>query len=259
MEGKSKIIIGVLLIVIAVLVALIAMTLISPATIQTDILETKGCTLNASHFANPINENGGFEVTDIASTTDIMFSDVSEDAMDTIVDNWKNGVTEGTSYQIVGLDGLLIQDSSGNGLTFYFEKNGKYYMLDSMAQSGTENGNIQIASFRGLSILAEFNEILTAWQNGMPNESNRDITETAAEQAQYADSSSQSVETSTDSASDSSSQSQRQEDQITSDGWNPKEHEVSREDLGDGNERVTYDDGYSRVVDKDGNILSYGY
>ena len=43
------------------------------------------------------------------------------------------------------------------------------------------------------------------------------------------------------------------------DGWDPSEHEVSREDLGGGEYRITYDDGYHRVVDKDGNILSYGY
>ena len=42
-------------------------------------------------------------------------------------------------------------------------------------------------------------------------------------------------------------------------GWDPSEHEVSREDLGDGTERITYDDGYFRIVDEDGNILSYGY
>lgn len=43
------------------------------------------------------------------------------------------------------------------------------------------------------------------------------------------------------------------------DGWDPTEHEVSREDVGDGNQRVYYDDGYSRLIDKEGNILSYGY
>ena len=42
-------------------------------------------------------------------------------------------------------------------------------------------------------------------------------------------------------------------------GWDPSEHEVSREDLGDGTTRITYDDGYFRIVDKDGNILTYGY
>ena len=42
-------------------------------------------------------------------------------------------------------------------------------------------------------------------------------------------------------------------------GWDPSEHEVSREDLGDGTQRITYDDGYFRIVDKDGNILTYGY
>lgn len=42
-------------------------------------------------------------------------------------------------------------------------------------------------------------------------------------------------------------------------GWDPSEHEVSREDLGDGTVRITYDDGYFRIVDEDGNILTYGY
>ena len=42
-------------------------------------------------------------------------------------------------------------------------------------------------------------------------------------------------------------------------GWDPSEHEVSREDLGDGTVKITYDDGYFRIVDKDGNILTYGY
>lgn len=42
-------------------------------------------------------------------------------------------------------------------------------------------------------------------------------------------------------------------------GWDPKEHEVSREPLGDGTVRINYDDGYFRIVDSDGNILTYGY
>ena len=42
-------------------------------------------------------------------------------------------------------------------------------------------------------------------------------------------------------------------------GWDPSEHEVSREDLGEGLTRISYDDGYFRIVDSDGNILNYGY
>ena len=42
-------------------------------------------------------------------------------------------------------------------------------------------------------------------------------------------------------------------------GWDPSEHEVSREDLGDGCTRINYDDGYFRIIDSDGNILTYGY
>lgn len=56
------------------------------------------------------------------------------------------------------------------------------------------------------------------------------------------------------------SSSEREEDKITQDGWNPKEHETSREDMGDGYEKVHYDDGYFRVVDKkSGKIETYGY
>ncbi len=60
-------------------------------------------------------------------------------------------------------------------------------------------------------------------------------------------------------SSSSQSSSHRQEYDITPDGWNPREHEVSREPIGDGNERVKYDDGYMRVVDKDGNVISHGF
>lgn len=42
-------------------------------------------------------------------------------------------------------------------------------------------------------------------------------------------------------------------------GWNPKDHEVSRQKLGEGLTLIKYDDGYHRVVDSNGNILSYGY
>ena len=56
-----------------------------------------------------------------------------------------------------------------------------------------------------------------------------------------------------------SQSSEREEYKITPDGWDPKEHEVSREKLDNGYERVNYDDGYMRVVDKDGNIITYGW
>ena len=45
----------------------------------------------------------------------------------------------------------------------------------------------------------------------------------------------------------------------TDNGWNAEDHEVSREDLGDGMQRISYDDGYHRTIDKDGNIINYGY
>ena len=65
-----------------------------------------------------------------------------------------------------------------------------------------------------------------------------------------------------DKTSDSvsaSSDSEREEYQITPDGWNPREHEVSRERIDSERERVNYDDGYFVVVDDDGNILSHGW
>lgn len=61
------------------------------------------------------------------------------------------------------------------------------------------------------------------------------------------------------SSSSSSQNSEREEYQITPDGWNPGEHEVSRRSVGDGRERVNYDDGYFRVVDQDGNIITHGW
>lgn len=68
------------------------------------------------------------------------------------------------------------------------------------------------------------------------------------------------VVSSQSSSSYSSSQdSIREEYKVTSDGWNPREHEVSRESIGDGYEKVMYDDNYMRVVDSQGNIVTYGY
>lgn len=59
---------------------------------------------------------------------------------------------------------------------------------------------------------------------------------------------------------DSSSQSSvREEYQITPDGWNPREHEVSRRSVEGGNELVSYDDHYFRIVDQNGNVITHGY
>ena len=61
------------------------------------------------------------------------------------------------------------------------------------------------------------------------------------------------------SGSSSSQNSQREEYKITPDGWNPGEHEIGRRSIGNGLERVGYDDGYFRVVDQDGNIVTHGW
>ena len=120
MDGKHKIIIGILIAIIIILVAGLAMFVMHPGTIQTDILETKDCTLNASHFADPINENGGLNIIDTASDTDILFSTVDKDSIDNIVDSWQNGALTGRSYTVAGLNGLLTQDLSSKSITFYF-------------------------------------------------------------------------------------------------------------------------------------------
>jgi len=49
------------------------------------------------------------------------------------------------------------------------------------------------------------------------------------------------------------------ESEITADGWNPNEHEVSREYIGDGLHRIEYDDGYFRICDEKGYVVNYGY
>lgn len=42
-------------------------------------------------------------------------------------------------------------------------------------------------------------------------------------------------------------------------GWNPVKHEVSCKKMGKGLYKITYDDGYFRIVNSNGKILSYGY
>lgn len=42
-------------------------------------------------------------------------------------------------------------------------------------------------------------------------------------------------------------------------GWNPAEHETYREKMSDGNEKIHYDDGYFRIVDEKGYVITYGY
>lgn len=49
------------------------------------------------------------------------------------------------------------------------------------------------------------------------------------------------------------------ESEITSDGWNPREHEVSRQTNPDGTVRIKYDDGYFRLCDENGYVITYGY
>ena len=63
----------------------------------------------------------------------------------------------------------------------------------------------------------------------------------------------------TEKSQKTSTEEEEREDEQVIDGWDPKEHEVYREDMEDGYEKVHYDDGYFRVVDDRGNVESYGY
>lgn len=45
----------------------------------------------------------------------------------------------------------------------------------------------------------------------------------------------------------------------TVNGWNPSEHETYRKTLSDGNTEIHYDDGYFRIVDANGYVITYGY
>ena len=49
------------------------------------------------------------------------------------------------------------------------------------------------------------------------------------------------------------------ESEVTEDGWNPKDHEVGRDRMPDGSQRIRYDDGYFRIVDGNGYEITYGY
>ena len=51
----------------------------------------------------------------------------------------------------------------------------------------------------------------------------------------------------------------RHESEVTSDGWNPKEHETYRESSGGGREKIHYDDGYFTIVDENGYVITYGF
>lgn len=49
------------------------------------------------------------------------------------------------------------------------------------------------------------------------------------------------------------------ESDVMPDGWDPNKHELYRVNLPDGNHRIYYDDGYKRVCDSHGYVLSWGY
>ena len=49
------------------------------------------------------------------------------------------------------------------------------------------------------------------------------------------------------------------ESDVMPDGWDPNKHELYRVNLPNGNHRIYYDDGYKRVCDSHGYVLSGGY
>lgn len=51
----------------------------------------------------------------------------------------------------------------------------------------------------------------------------------------------------------------KHESENGNDGWVPSEHEVSRESMDDDSYKINYDDGYFRICDSNGYIITYGY
>ena len=49
------------------------------------------------------------------------------------------------------------------------------------------------------------------------------------------------------------------ESEVLNNGWNPREHEVSRTKNPDGTIRIQYDDNYFRICDENGYVITYGY
>ncbi len=152
---------------------------------------------------------------------------------------------------------IRLTDSNGNPLgnqkvkvEFVDENNASSYYSVVTGEDGV--GKLKLDKSEGSYIVhavfegdGKYNANDTSKQISIENEANT---------VQVSSSSSQSAD-----SSSSEPTRQREDEKVTSDGWDPKEHEVSREAMEDGMERVNYDDGYFRIVDKDGNILSYGY
>lgn len=160
---NKKIIIVIMLIVIAA-----AFLLATPSStdITTDILNSKNCKLNSSNFNNPYNEKDYFEIEDTASSTKITFIQNVDDSMyTTFLDSVHTGKQVGEETTIAGIKGVLVQNEASNSLTFVFSANDTYYSLEAVALDGTSSDNILISNPHGLSVIAQFNDLLTAWKN----------------------------------------------------------------------------------------------
>jgi len=133
-------------------------------TINTDILDTQNCTLNASLFANPDNsEKDSFFIEDTASVTDIEFMrDIDPKAYTQTIKNINNGALIGKKTTLAGISGYLVQDVNSKGLEFYFVKDGVTYAMYGNAQSGTSS-EITLNNPRGLSVQGAFTDIIEQW------------------------------------------------------------------------------------------------
>ena len=133
-------------------------------TINTDILDTQNCTLNASNFANANNtENNIFFVESTSSLTDIEFyKDIDPKAYTQTIKNINNGALVGKKTTLAGISGYLVQDVNSKGLEFYFVKDGVTYAMYGNAQSGTSS-EITLNNPRGLSVQGAFTDIIEQW------------------------------------------------------------------------------------------------
>ncbi|WP_407392464.1 hypothetical protein [Methanobrevibacter sp.] len=137
---------------------------------------------------------------------------------------------------------ILIKFDSGNTYTITTDSQGKGYLALNDLSGGNYIANITFdgnKNYKSASITEniQINEVATSTSSpGNPIEDNRPTND-----------------------EDYKGYTPRHESEVTADGWNPNEHEVSREDLGDGRHRINYDDGYFVIADENGYIITYGF
>ena len=210
-------------------------------------------------------------------TPQVVYKNVTMDGVSFEVKNSSANVTNQTDNYYIYNDTennitILLFDSEGMGLNDFGEATEFAAVRDAVQMNNqAENGNN--TTFNYTSSLGRYTYltnythknlfVITQDKSDMEHILSTIRVDTTlddnATDNQTNNTTSTSTTTQKSSSNTQKSSSQREEDKVTPDGWNPKEHETSREDMGDGYQKVHYDDGYFRVVDKKGNVETYGY